>query len=216
MRANTIRTVCGSAAVSAALLFWAGCGPGDNEPIAENAVGSSGPDAPGGPPPGGPGPGGGRSSPIRKIMERINDRRPDGLTKAIAKGLEPQTPDWPILEKQSGEYAQLAADLAKHDPPRGSKESWTRLTSAFAESATDLDQAVHSKKRDDSIAASGNLSNSCMECHREHRRMPGGGFGPRGKSGPGPGGGPPPGGGPLPGGGPPPGGAPPPGGPPTG
>lgn len=146
-------------------------------------------------------------------MERINDRRPDGLTKAIARALESREPDWSAMEKQTGEYAQLARELGTYDPPRGTRESWSKQSDSFAGLAADLDRAVHARKRDDALAASGSLSKSCMQCHREHRRMPGGGFGPRGKGTPGPGGGPPPGGPPP--GGPPPGG-PPPGGPPPG
>jgi hypothetical protein len=153
-------------------------------------------------------------------MMKINDRNPNALTKSIARGLESQQPDWPTLEKQAGEFVQVTNDLAKYDPPRGTKENWTKLISAFHESASELDQAVRAKKREDAAAASAELSNSCMECHREHRRMPGGGFGRPGGGPPGkgfgpPGGGPPPGGGfGPPGGGPPPAAGPPPGGPP--
>jgi hypothetical protein len=145
-------------------------------------------------------------------MRKIDDRRPGGLTKDINDGLRSQTPDWPTLQKQAGQYTQIIADLAKLDPPRGSKESWDKLTAAFHESAVDLEKALKAEKRDEAVTASTHLTNSCMECHREHRMMRGGGG--RGGFGPPPGGGPP-GGGPPPGSGPPPGG-PPPGGPPPG
>jgi hypothetical protein len=131
-------------------------------------------------------------SPIRTIMRKIDDRRPGGLTKAIVEALKPDQPDWTALEKQAGEYAQLTSELAKYDPPRGRKEDWTKRLTAFHESASDLDEAVRAKKRDDAVTASSHLSNSCMECHREHRRM--GGPGGRGGFGPPPGGGPSPGG----------------------
>jgi hypothetical protein len=123
-------------------------------------------------------------------MRKIDDKR--GLTKDIREELKSQTPDWPALQKQSGEYARLTAELVKLDPPRGSKESWEKLTAAFHESAVDLDKAVQAKKRDDAETASSHLSNSCMECHREHRMM----RGPGGRGGFGPPGGGPPGGGP--------------------
>ena len=206
MHQKTLRTILASA-VSAGLLCWAGCDSGSNEPGAANVVNSPAPGGPGGPPsggvggPGGPGGPGGRSSPLRNLMRKLDDRRPDGLTKAIVDGLKPEQPDWATLETKAGEYVQATSEMAKYDPPRGSKESWTKLTSAFHESATDLEKSIRAKKRDDAVTASSHLSNSCMECHREHRRMPGGGFGPRG-------GGPPPGGGSPPGGGPPPGGPP--------
>lgn len=227
--------------VAAGLLIWAGCDSTNNEQAAANISNvpppgvSAGP-APGGPPsgergdppgPGEPGPGapgagspggklgGGRRSPIRNIMVKIDDRRPQGLTKAIKTGLAAARPDWPAIEKHASEYASLASELGTYDPPRGSKESWTRLTTALNTSATALEKAARARNKDEALAAGQRLSGSCMECHREHRRM-GGGFGPRGKDAPPPGGkppagGPPPGSGPpgdgLPGGGPPPGAA---------
>lgn len=206
--------------VAAGLLIWAGCDSINNEQAAANVSNDPPPEAPAGPTPGGPppgdpgnppapggpgpgnpgpgGPGGGRRSPIRNIMVKIDDRRPQGLTKAIKTGLAAAQPDWPTLEKQAGEYASLASELGTYGPPRGSKESWNRLTAALNASATDLEKAAHSKNKDEAVAASQRLSGSCMECHREHRRM-GGGFGPRGKGAPPPGGGPPQGGGPPPG-----------------
>ncbi len=162
--------------------------PGGPPPSGSGGPGGPGPGGPGpgGPGPGGPGrgPGGGRQSPIRKIMVKIDDRRPEGLTKAIKTELEAAQPDWPTLEKQAGEYAGLATELGTYDPPRGTKEAWTRLTVALNASATDLERAARAKKKDDAVAASQRLSGSCMECHREHRRQPGGGFGPRGKGAP--------------------------------
>jgi hypothetical protein len=143
------------------------------------------------------------------------DRGPAALNKAIGKGLEADPPDWGTLQKQSSEYASLVAGLGKLEPSKGSPESWAKLTKAFAESAADLDHAAQVKDRGAALTAHEQLSGSCMECHREHRRMPmRGGFGKRG-GGP-PGGGPPPGGPPGSGGpprpdgaAPPPGGAPP-------
>lgn len=205
--------------VAAGLLIWAGCDATDNEQAAANVNNFPPPGAPAEPPsgkpvnppgparpepgapgPGGPGgePGGGRRSPIRNIMIKIDDRRPPGLTKAIKTALEAAQPDWPTIEKLAGEYASLAAELGTFDPPRGSKESWTRLTTALNDSATDLGKAARAKNKHEAVAASQRLSGSCMKCHREHRRM-GGIFGPRGKGSPAPGGGPPPSAGPPPG-----------------
>ena len=163
------------------------------------------------------GPGGeGRSSPIKAIMGKL-DRGPSALNKAIGNGLNSDSPDWPTLQKQSSEYAGLAAELGKLEPPKGSKDSWANLTSAFAGSATTLDRSTQAKDRDAAVKAHEELSGSCMACHREHRRMPG--RGPGGPPGGGPsmkgfpGGGPPPGNGPPqagpPGSGPPPGAGPP-------
>jgi len=198
MDQKAIRAILATA-LSAGLLCWAGCDSASNESGGADMVNNPAPGGPSGGGPGGPGPGSGRMSPIRTIMRKIDDRRPGGLTKAIVEGLKPDQPDWPALEKKAGEYLELTSELAKYDPPRGSKEGFTKLATAFHESATELDEAVRAKKRDDAVAASGELSNSCMQCHREHRMMRGGPGG-RGGFGPPPGGGPPPDAGPPPGG----------------
>src|SRR5690348_11745306 len=137
MNLKSMRTLGLSMVLSAGLVTWIGCEGGMNaDPNAPPAgVAESG-----GPP--GPGPGGpGRSSPIKAIMVKL-DRGPNALNKAIGKGLEADPPDWATLQTQSGEYASLVSGLGKLEPPKGSPESWAKLTSAFAASATDLDHAT--------------------------------------------------------------------------
>jgi hypothetical protein len=130
---------------------------------------------------------------------------PNSLTELLGKELNEGQPPWETIQGQSKEYALSAGDLGKYDPPKGSKESWTKLTDAFAESASELDRAAQAKDKDAAKVAHEQLKISCNACHREHRRMGRGMGGPRG-FGPPPGGpgGPPPGG---PGSGPPPDGA---------
>jgi translation initiation factor IF-2 len=170
-----------------------GCGPhGD--------TGQSG--APDGFRPGGPEPGGGGGSPVRQIMRKLDDRPPNSLAKSIANGLKADPPAWETLRTQTAEYAQLAAELGKLDPPRGSKDSWSKLTADFAASATALDKAAQAKNLADARTAESKVGGSCKECHQTHRGGPGGGFGgPGGRGGPGGGRGGPGGG--RPGGGPP-------------
>ena len=175
-----------------------------------------------------PPPAGGRSSPeIKEIMTKLA-KGPNSLTPVLGNELKADQPAWETIQGQTKEYAQLAGELVKYDPPKGSKESWTKLTGEYSAAASELDKAAQAKDKDAALQAHGQVANSCMSCHRQHRTMGPGPGGPRGKMGPpgfGPGGpgGPPPGGpgGPPPGGfgpgGPPPGGfgpgGPPPGGP---
>jgi hypothetical protein len=142
---------------------------------------------------GAPGP---SSSPTKKIMVRLA-RGPNSLTPVLGKELKASEPPWETIQGQAGEYARLAADLAKHTPPKGSAESWARLTSEFAGSASELDKVAQAKDKEAALAAYGQLTNSCKACHREHRKMGPGMGGPSegfpGGSPPGsPGGGPPP------------------------
>jgi hypothetical protein len=105
---------------------------------------------------------------------------------------EDPTP-WDKIQPQAKEYAELTASLKEYDPPKGDKDSWVKLTSAFAHSAEDLNKAAQAKNKTDADKASAILNQSCMACHREHRPGPGmmggrpGGWGPQG----GPPGGPP-------------------------
>jgi cytochrome c556 len=188
-----------------------GCGKTDGDepnapamPTYTARPGAAGDPGPGGPPPGPGGPPGkGASSPeIRAIMVKLN-KGLSSLGTVIGEALKAEKPAWETIQPQTKEYAQLAGDLAKHEPAKGSKESWTKLAGEYAGLAKELDKAAQAKDKAAASAAQEDLGASCMACHRQHRGGPGGGMG-RGMGGPGMGG-PPPGG--RPGmGGPPPGG----------
>ena len=91
--------------------------------------------------------------------------------------LKAEKPAWETIQPQTKEYAQLAADMGKHEPAKGSKESWSKLTAEYAELASDLDKAAQAKDKAAATAAQGDLASSCMACHRQHRGGPGGGMG---------------------------------------
>ena len=109
-----------------------------------------------------------------------------------------QQPAWDTIQSKSKEYSELASQLGKHDPVRGDKDSWSKLTLAFAESAAGLDKSAQAKDKQKTQESLDSLGSSCMACHRQHRVMgPGGGRpgmgGPRPGMPPGGPGGPPPG-----------------------
>jgi hypothetical protein len=141
---------------------------------------------PGGFQPGGGPPGGSRkaSPEIKELMGKLT-KGPTSLTSMIGKELETDPPAWETIQPQTKDYAKLAADLGKYDPAKGSKESWAKLTTAYADSATVLDMAAQAKDTNAARAAHKLILNSCMECHREHRGGPGGGPGGPGGFGPG-------------------------------
>ncbi len=156
----------------------------------------------GGPPMGMGGPGrGGPKSPIDEVMVKLF-RGPQSLKDSIGRELSSDAPPWESIQQQANEVAQLTASLAKYDPPKGSKESWTKHTSSFSKTGASLASAAEHKNKTDALAAHGALAKSCQACHQEHRGGPGGpggrmrppgGFGPPGGP-PGPPPGPPPGG----------------------
>jgi hypothetical protein len=118
------------------------------------------------------------STPIRQAMTRLA-KGPQSLQSVISQELQTDAPPWETIGPQAKEYAELAASLSKYDPPRGSKESWAALTGSYAQKAADLKRAATSRDRSAALAAHAALTNSCKECHREHRQM-----GPGGKMGP--------------------------------
>jgi hypothetical protein len=132
------------------------------------------------------------ASPLRDLMMKLA-KGPQSLNSLIGGELKSESPPWDTIQKQTKEFLQLASSMGKYDPPKGSKESWTKHTSSFVASADALEKAGLSKNKDKALEAHATLGQSCMSCHREHRGGPGGG---------GPGGFGPPGGG-RPGGGPP-------------
>jgi hypothetical protein len=153
-----------------------------------------------------PGPGSvesSQSSGLKAAMKKIG-QGPGALTPTLAAQLNAEKPAWETIQPETKEYAQLASETANYNPTRGSKESWAKLCAEFTATASDLNKAAQAKDKAAALSAHGQLSNTCMGCHREHRGRQGGppGGPPRGPGG----GGPPPPGAP---GGPPPGGPPP-------
>jgi len=183
------------------LTFW-GCG--DESP---NETQANFPKGPRGAGPGGPGGGPAVASnpKLKAIMEKVG-KGPQALQGSLSGALKQGEPAWDTIQPKTKEYAELTAELGKHDPPKGDKESWSKLSLAFAESAAELDKAAQEKDKAKAVAAIDGLQNSCMGCHRQHRGGPGGpggmggppgGFRPAGGPG-GPGGSPPSPGGPPP------------------
>jgi hypothetical protein len=125
-----------------------------------------------GPPGQGPWAGGdsGPSTPIKEIMNKLT-KGPQSLTSVIGRELQQDPPPWDTIGPQAKEFAQLAADMSKYDPPKGSKDSWLKLTSAYAGTAADLDKAAKAQDRESAVSAHETLSHSCMACHRAHHAM---------------------------------------------
>lgn len=185
------RLSCKMAGLLVAVVAVCGCGGQENS---DNMItdgrpvegpGGGGAPAPGGGGPAGPGGGGGQEEAAadpgstRAIMIKIG-RGPTALSTVLGNELKSETPEWATIQPQTKEFAQLAALVSQNDPPRGSEESWAKLSKAFGESATELDKAAQAKDRAAALTAHGKLAAACMECHREHRTM---GPPPAGKGG---------------------------------
>jgi cytochrome c556 len=137
------------------------------------------------------GEGGGRGAAadphLREVMGKIGRGGEKSLASRLKKELEADQPAWDTIQPQAAELAKLAPDLGKANPPRGSKEDWSKKATAFAADARDLDRAAQARDLDAARDAQKKIGASCTACHREHRGGRGGGFGggPGGPGGPG-------------------------------
>jgi cytochrome c556 len=166
--------------VALTVLFLPGCAeesPNDMLRGAEGAASKA-------PPDGGPGQAARSNPKIKEIMAKVG-RGPQALQGTLGDALKQTDPPWDMIQSKSQEFAQLTSELPKLEPARGAKESWSKLTLAFAESATELHHAAQTKDMSKTREAFDSLGGSCMACHRQHRMGPGMG-GPPGGRGMGP------------------------------
>src|SRR5262245_10239140 len=89
---------------------------------------------------------------IKDVMKRLNAGT-NCLRVNIDKDLKADEPDWDEIQKDSKEFAQLAAALGKNAPPRGDQQSWQKLTSTYAADATALAAAAQRKDKKAAQAA---------------------------------------------------------------
>jgi Ca2+-binding EF-hand superfamily protein len=121
-----------------------------------------------------------------KLSGDLRGKGTKSLVYKIGQEMSEYTPPWEAIQPQAKEYLELTSSLAKYDPPRGTKESWTKLTEDYIEKAAALDKAAKDRNKQAALAAYQALSTTCQGCHQQHRggRGPGpGGYGPMGSGG---------------------------------
>jgi cytochrome c556 len=105
---------------------------------------------------------------VKEIMRQAN--KPTGIYFNLGQDLKDDNPAWPDIQKEAADLAKLANSLRKAAPPRGDKDSWDKLTKAYADNAKALVQA--SAKMDQAAARAAHAKmggNACMACHKAHR-----------------------------------------------
>jgi hypothetical protein len=109
-----------------------------------------------------------RSPTIRQIMGKLN-KGPKSLTFIVGKELKETEPDWSKMQQQTKSYVELARALADNQPPKGNRDSWEKLSRAFALNAETLDEAVKKKDLSSARQAHARLTGSCRNCHTAHK-----------------------------------------------
>jgi hypothetical protein len=103
----------------------------------------------------------------KDIMGKVG--KPSGLYSSVAKELREADPMWDEVQQQTKEMAKLLASLGSLTPPKGDKDSWTKLTKAFAENAKALETATTKMDLKASRDISKKMMDSCKGCHTVHR-----------------------------------------------
>jgi hypothetical protein len=88
----------------------------------------------------------------------------------VVKELKESDPMWDDVKKDTKEIARLGALLGKNDPPKGEKDSWQKLTKAYAENTKALEAAAGKMDKDAAKAAAEKIGKSCDACHMAHKK----------------------------------------------
>ena len=107
---------------------------------------------------------------IKQVMKKLNSG-PNSMTATIGKELQDDPPIWDDIKKETQEYVKMADALGKNDPPKGEKDSWSKLSKDYAENAKALDEATQKKDKKAALAAHTKITNACKTCHMEHRKQ---------------------------------------------
>jgi hypothetical protein len=105
---------------------------------------------------------------VKDIMKKANS--PTGIYANLGQDLKDDSPSWPDVQKEAKELAQLAASLHQATPTRGDKDSWDKLTRAYADSAKTLEKATAAMDKDAALSAWNKMGGpTCKACHAAHR-----------------------------------------------
>ena len=104
----------------------------------------------------------------KEIMKKLHGGN-DALLKATQTKLKAGTVDWDAVQTDSKTIKELGEAMGKNEVKKGTKESWEKLTKAYADTATKLSEAAEKKDKAAATQSLTKLGGSCMACHRVHK-----------------------------------------------
>jgi cytochrome c556 len=110
-----------------------------------------------------------KPSELKELMLKVN-KTGTGLYANVVAELRADDTNWDAVKKDTKEIARLAATVGKLEPPKGDKESWQKLTKAYADNTKALDAAAAKMDKDAAKAVSEKIGKSCEVCHMAHRK----------------------------------------------
>jgi hypothetical protein len=105
---------------------------------------------------------------IKEVMTKLN-KGPKSISAKLKTALAATSPDWDSIQSLSTEFRTFAESMPKNDPPKGHKDSWKKLVTAYVADAKSLESAAKKKDHDAAEASRKKLSASCKACHSVHK-----------------------------------------------
>ncbi len=105
---------------------------------------------------------------IKEIMQQAHSCRSNSLAR-IREQINRDDPNWTVLENRAEDLMRFGKQLAANTPPKGTTESWERLTAVYTSHATLLADAAHREDRETAGLHLKKLSSMCAACHKAHR-----------------------------------------------
>ena len=76
---------------------------------------------------------------------------------------------WEDAEKYAKTLAFFGDNLGKNKPPKGSAESWAKLTKKYQENTKAVYKATEDKNAKEVNKSLGAITSSCGQCHKAHK-----------------------------------------------
>jgi hypothetical protein len=105
---------------------------------------------------------------IKEIMQESHQCR-TAYVRLVREELQKEEVDWGMVGTKSRALIQTGKLLAKNTPPKGSAESWEKLTSVYTANAVLLADAAERHDKETATRHQQAMYRMCATCHRAHR-----------------------------------------------
>lgn len=105
---------------------------------------------------------------IKEIMREAHQCR-TAYIRDVRMEIDKEEPDWELIRSRSRELVRAGKLLSLNTPPRGSAESWEKLTTHYIARATVLAEAAEGKDKEEGRVVARRLQSMCAGCHKAHK-----------------------------------------------
>jgi cytochrome c556 len=102
---------------------------------------------------------------IHEIMEKVPGKK--GLCNKCVEAVKAEK--WDEAAKIGADLKKYGEALGKNPPPKGSKDSWAKLSKAFADQMGAIEAGAKAKDKEAVTKAAGEFQKSCKACHDAHQ-----------------------------------------------